>query len=143
MNPCFLIFIINVFICFNQTQREKKKKEFKDAEVVFSDQVHCKYLLCSIINLITFQERLANEIQITENETDDFITPAVQNRLYVLCVCIYMCVCVYNLICSHLCLGEYFKQFPPPRVNIKGGGVHQWYKMFVQHCSINVQCFTE
>lgn len=47
-----------------ETLREKKKKEFKDAEVVFSDQ-----------------ERLANEIQITENETDDFVTPAVQNRL--------------------------------------------------------------
>ena len=142
MNPCFLIFIINVFICFNQTQREKKKKEFKDAEVVFSDQVHCKYLLCSIINLITFQERLANEIQITENETDDFITPAVQNRLYVLCVCIYMCVCVQSNM-QPFVSGRIFQAVFPPRVNIKGGGVHQWYKMFVQHCSINVQCFTE
>ena len=32
----------------------------------------------------------------------------------------------------------------PPRINIKGGGVHQWYMTFGQQCSISVikQCFS-
>ena len=31
-----------------------------------------------------------------------------------------------------------------PRINIKGGGVHQWYMKFGQQCSISVvkQCFS-
>ena len=34
-----------------------------------------------------------------------------------------------------------------PMINIKGRGVHQWYTMFSQQCSVNVnvvkQCFSE
>ena len=54
-------------------------------------------------------------------------------------VCVIICVSVYVCVACIILNVIYFIKFMMyiqcyPRINIKGGGVHQWYMTFDQQC---------